>query len=144
MVDEEGAADAGAGMDIGAGLGVDPLAHDAGDDGDAELIELVGEAVRGDGQEAGVGQQDFGEGERGGIAVVGRLHVGDEELADLGERVEEGAEDAVGLAVEVVDLGRAGTFDAGGLADPAVGQGAADLAVEQAPGLAQPPDQKDA
>ena len=144
VVDEEGAADAGAGMDVGAGLGVDPLAHDAGDDGHAELVELVGEAVRGDGQQSGIGQQDFREGQRGGIAVVGRLHVGHEQLAHAGQRVEERLQDAVGFAVEVVDLGRAGAFDARGLADPAVGQGTADFPAQQAPGFAQPADQEHA
>ncbi len=112
--------------------------------GTLELVQLVGEAVGGDGQQAGIGEQDLREGQRGRIAVVGGLHIGDEQLAHRGQRVQEGLEDAVRLVVEIVDLGRVGAFDAGGLADPAVGQGAADLAVEQAPGFAQPPDQKDA
>lgn len=144
VVNEEGATNAGAGVNVGAGFGMGPLAHDAGDDGYIEKIEFVGEAVAGNGHQAGIGEQDLGEGEGGGVAIVGGLHVGDQELAHGGQGVEKGAQNAVGFGVEILDLGQAGTFGAGGFADPAVGQGAANFVVKQSPGFAQAPDEKNA
>lgn len=105
VVDEESVADGGAGVDIDAGEGVDAFAHDAGDEGEVEAVEFVGDAVGGDGEKAGVGEFDFGVAEGGGVAVISGLYVGDEGLADGGEGLEEGVEELLGGGGEVVDGG---------------------------------------
>jgi len=49
----------------------------------------VGDALDGDGLDEGVGDDDLFAGERGGVAGVGGIDVGLEDLADGGERLEE-------------------------------------------------------
>ena len=55
MVDEEPRPDLGAGMDVDAGTAVGVLRHHPGDHGHLPQIQLVGDAVDEDGEQAGVG-----------------------------------------------------------------------------------------
>ena len=52
VIEEERPADLGAGMDVGAGLGVGPFGHDPRHHRHAELMERVGDAVDAHGQQA--------------------------------------------------------------------------------------------
>ncbi len=89
VVDEEAGADAGAGVNVGAGLGVGPLGHDAGHQAHADCVQLVGEAVDGDGEQARVGENDLVEVGGGRVAVEGGLHVFDEGAAQGGQLLQE-------------------------------------------------------
>ena len=57
VIDEEAAADLGAGMDVDAGRRVRELGDDAGQDGRAELVERMREAVIDDGLHSGKAEQ---------------------------------------------------------------------------------------
>lgn len=105
VVDEKAGADGGTGVDVDAGEGVDAFAHDAGDEGEVEAVELVGEAVGGDCEEAGIGEFDFGVAEGGGVAVVGGLYVGDERLSNGGKGLKKGFGELCGGGLRVVEGG---------------------------------------
>ena len=89
VVDEEAFAYFGAGVDVDAGPSVAVLRHDPGDKGNAEGVELVGQALDGDGLKARIAEDHFLLGEAGGVAVVGGLDVGLDEGSDFGESQEE-------------------------------------------------------
>jgi uncharacterized protein (TIGR03437 family) len=67
VIDEETAADAGAGVDLDACEEPAGLGDDAGQQGDAGAVKLVGEAVQEDGVEAGIAEHDFQAALGGGI-----------------------------------------------------------------------------
>ena len=85
MVDEELLADGRAGVDVDARLRVGVLGHHARQQRHAELVEHVGQAVDGDGVEAGVAEDDLVEALGRGVAPVGRAHVARGEAAHLGQ-----------------------------------------------------------
>ena len=76
MVDEEAFAYFGARVDVNAGPSVAVFRHDPGDKGNAHGVEFVGQALDGDGLEAGIAEDHFLLGEASGVAVVGGLDVG--------------------------------------------------------------------
>lgn len=96
VVDEEVFADDCAWVDVDAGAGVGPFRHHAWDEGEAHLVEDVGHALRGDGFEAGVGENDFVAAAGGRVAIEGGPDILVEEGADGGDLVHEAADEAVG------------------------------------------------
>ena len=121
VVDEEVVADRGAGMDVDAGAAMGPLAHHARDERDRELVQQVGEAVDGDRLQAGVAKDDFGGRFARRVAVVGGLHVGGEQFANLGKLLEE--QERLGLAQRLEVFSRFAIAGGAGV----VAEGAADL-----------------
>lgn len=93
--------DARAGMQVHAGAAVRPLGHDAREERDVFLIELVGEALDGDGFDEGIGDDDFVPAGGGGVAIESGFDVGLEDFAQLGEAVEKGEGQAMGFAGDV-------------------------------------------
>ena len=89
VIDEEIAADRGAGVNVDAGAAMSPLAHHAGNERDADLVQQVSEAIDGDRFETGVAKNDFRRRFAGGVAVVGGLNVGGEDFAQLWKLIEE-------------------------------------------------------
>ncbi len=89
VVDEEAGADAGAGMDVDAGLGVGMLGHHARNQRHAEQQDLVGDAVNGDGLEAGIAEDDLVEALGGRVALEGGLDVLLQDQADVGHALEQ-------------------------------------------------------
>ena len=85
VVDEEPRPDLCAGVDVDAGAAVGVLRHHAGDHGDAAQIQLVGDAVDEDGEQAGVGEDDLLLVGGGRVAVKGGLNVGHQHLLDAGQ-----------------------------------------------------------
>ncbi len=85
VVDEEIIADGGAGVDVDAGEVVGVFGHDARDQRHLGFVEFVGDAVHADGEEAGIGEDDFIGVGGGGVAVKGGLDVGGEGGAQIGE-----------------------------------------------------------
>ena len=85
VVDEEPRADLGAGVDIDTGAAVGVLRHDAGDHGNLPQVQLVGDAVDEDGEQAGVGEDDLLPVGGGGVAVKRGLDVRQQHLLDVGQ-----------------------------------------------------------
>ena len=102
MVDEEAAADARAGMDVDAGRAVGELGDDPRDERHAEGVELVREALVGDGGDAGVAEDRLVEAGRGRVALVGGAHVAAEQLPDGGQPPREIVDDLA--AARLADL----------------------------------------
>ena len=82
VVHEEMRADLRAWMEIHAGAGMGPLGHDSGDEGDFLEIELMRQPLDGDGFNARISDDHFLFAEGSRVAVVGRLRVGLEQVAD--------------------------------------------------------------
>jgi len=99
VVNEEAFADLRAGMDVDTGALVGIFAHDAGDNGDALLIEHMGKAVDGDGLDEGIGQQNFLAVAHGGVSLKGGTDVEVEHLADLGQLCKHGLRDIIGATL---------------------------------------------
>ena len=59
VVDEEKFTDGGAGVDVDARYAVGVLGHDAGDQRHTKAVQLVRQAVNGDGKKTGVGEDDL-------------------------------------------------------------------------------------
>ena len=76
-------------MDIDAGSGMGHLGNDARDDRHAEVVQLVRDAVVRHGEQRGVTENGFPGAGRGGIALIGRLGVGRQQPADVGEALHE-------------------------------------------------------
>ena len=89
VVDEEVRANLGTGVDIGAGALVGVLGKHAREKRNAEAIELVGDALQRDREDARVGEDDFLDAARGGVAPIGGLHIGLHDVADFGETAKE-------------------------------------------------------
>jgi len=107
VIDEEEFVDGGAGVDVDAGDAVGVFGHDAGDEGDLEAMEFVGDAEDGDREEAGVGEDDFIGIGGGGVAVEGGLNIGGQERSQLRHGAEEFADDDVGGFVATGAFGAA-------------------------------------
>ena len=67
VIDEETAADGGAGMNFDAGKPAGGLGNETGNEGDAGLIKRVGEAMEKDGVEAGITEQNLDNTLGGGV-----------------------------------------------------------------------------
>ena len=89
VIDEEFFINGRARMDIDAGGGMGHLGNDARDDRHAEVVQLVRDAVVRHGEQRGVTENGFPGAGRGGIALIGRLGVGREQPADVGEALHE-------------------------------------------------------
>ena len=89
VVDEEILADLRTGVDVDTCRAVGVLAHDARDERDLALIELVRHAVDEDRVQAGVGEDDFLLAAGGGIAVEVCGHVLHEHGLDLRQTAQE-------------------------------------------------------
>ena len=85
MVDEEIVADLRSGMDVYARVAVGILGHHPGQDGDLQMIQLMGHPVHQNGKQAGVGEQDLLPGSGSGVAVKGGLQIHLHLLRDLGQ-----------------------------------------------------------
>ncbi len=141
VVDEKAATNACAGMEVDAGLGVGPFAHDAGDHGNLKSVEFMCEAVGGNREQAGIGELDLGVGERSGISIVCGCNVVDHVGTDVGKPVEEGLEDTLGLVVQI-EVRRQGSLGDRRPSEPTEWQGSLDLGTEVSPGMAQATQQK--
>lgn len=89
VVDEEIFADLRAGVDVNAGRAVGVLAHDARDERNFALVELVRHAVDEDRVQAGVGEDDLLLAAGGGVAVEVCGHVLHEHGLDLRQAAQE-------------------------------------------------------
>ena len=89
VVDEEIFADLRAGVDVNAGRTVGILAHDARDERNLALVELVRYAVDEDRVQAGVGEDDLLLAAGGGVAVEVCGHVLHEHGLDLRQAAQE-------------------------------------------------------
>ena len=76
VIDEKMRADVGAGMNVDAGAAVRPFGHHAGQEGDAFLVQDMGETEDCDGLDTGIGENDFLLARRRGIALIGGLDIG--------------------------------------------------------------------
>ena len=72
-------------MDVDAGPLVRVLRQHAREQRHAEVVEHMGQPLERDGQHARVGEDDFLDAARGGIACVGGVDVGLDEFAQLRE-----------------------------------------------------------
>jgi hypothetical protein len=91
VVDEEAAPDPRARVDVDAGPVVGMLRHHAWQDPHPEPLQLVRDAVGGDGPDRRIGDHDLGEALGGGVPLEGRLHVLCQQRADrrqLGDEVD--------------------------------------------------------
>jgi hypothetical protein len=93
VVDDDRMAERRAGVDVDAGPLVRPLGQHARQDGHAQLVEPMGDAMDGDGQEAGVGQDDLVDALGRGVAALDCRGVDHQLAVDLGQRAEEGGRD---------------------------------------------------
>lgn len=75
VVDEEILADDGAGVDVDTGDAVGVFRHDPGQQGNAEGIQNMGQAVNGNGKQPGIAEDDLVGAECGGISVVKGFHI---------------------------------------------------------------------
>ena len=109
VVDEEILADLRTGVDVNAGRAVGVLAHDARDERNLALIELVRHAVDEDRVQAGVGEDDLLLAAGGGVAVEVCGHVFHEHRLDLRQAAQEAvAHGARALAQLALVLDRVG------------------------------------
>jgi len=94
-----------------------PLPQDAGDQRDVLEIELVCNAVRGNGRDAGIADHDLLMGPGSRVPVEGRLHISLEPLADLRQLHEQvhGGIAGLGSAVTVRALVQAAVVPVGPL-----------------------------
>ena len=76
VVDEEVAADGGAGVDVDAGDAVGVLRHDSRNQRHPQRIQNMGQPVDGDGKQPGVAEDDLIHAGSGGIPVKEGLHIG--------------------------------------------------------------------
>ena len=97
VIDEESPADRGAGVDVDAGLAVRVFGHHPGDQRHAQAIELVGQAIDGDGRQPGVAKDDLVEALGGRVAVEGGLHVLRRACAAAREALQKANHDPFGL-----------------------------------------------
>ena len=70
--------------------------------GNLEPVELVGDALVGDGEDARVAEHGLGRAGRGGIALIGRLHVGHERLLDRGQGLHEFGDDGAAAVMTIL------------------------------------------
>ena len=84
------------GMDVDAGAAVGPFGHHAGNQRDFQPVQQMGQAIDGDGLQPRIAEDHLVQRVAGRIAVVGRLHVHGQQLADRGDLLQEG--DRLGLA----------------------------------------------
>ena len=98
MVDEEALADGGAGVDVDAGEAVGVFGDDSGNQGHIGQIELVGNAVAGNGEEAGVAEDGLGRARCGRVALIRRDRVEGELASDLGQPAQKISGDSLGAA----------------------------------------------
>lgn len=89
VVDEEVGAETGSRMNINAGAAVGPFGHDTGEKGNSRTIEAVGGTLDGDGLDRGIGENDFLQAGRGGVAFVGGFEIALEQFAEGGQVGEE-------------------------------------------------------
>ncbi len=75
VVYEKGFADGGTWVDVYARASMDIFAHNAGDDGNAIYMELVGDAIHGNSLDSGIGQDDFFHGACRRVSTECRLYV---------------------------------------------------------------------
>ena len=72
-------------MDVDAGTAVGVLRHHPGDHGHLPQIQLVGDAVDEDGEQAGIGQHDLLPVLGGGVAVKNGVNIRQQKLLDAGQ-----------------------------------------------------------
>ena len=86
-------------MDVDADLGVGVFGEDARDEGYTERVELMGDAVNAEGEEAGIGDDDFLERLGGGVVaqVAGGVFV--EPFAHTAKAAEKGLGLLFGLRI---------------------------------------------
>ena len=82
-------------FDVDARLLVDELGHDARNDRHAHLVEHVGDSIDDDRKEARIGHDDLLAARRGGIALIERLDVLQEQRVDARNRREKVVRHAV-------------------------------------------------
>ncbi len=85
VIDKQPFGDRGPGMDIDTCQGVGAFGDHAGQDGDAHLIELVGDTLVCDGEESGITEDHFIAGQGGGIADVGGVDIRAKKAPNGGE-----------------------------------------------------------
>src|SRR5690606_12296025 len=86
VIDEEAAADLGAGVDVDTRLAVGQFGSYPGQEGQALAVQLVRDPMVDHGFHAGIAQQHFVDGARGRVAMVGGQGVAVEQAAYLGQR----------------------------------------------------------
>ena len=90
VVNEEVAADGGAGVDVDAGDAVGVLRHNPGQQGNPKGVEHMGQPVDGDGEQPRIAEDNLVHAEGGGVTVEKRLHIGLGHGPDGGDFPEEG------------------------------------------------------
>ena len=97
VVDAEGGADAGARVNVDAGFAVGKFADEPGHQRHTQLVQGVGDAVQGDGAEAGIGEDDLVAAGGGGVALVMRLGVAQQRIVNGRQLRHEPLDLAVGV-----------------------------------------------
>jgi hypothetical protein len=106
VVDEEAGADGGARVDVDAGAAVRHFGHDARQQRQAQLVQLVRQAVVDHGVHAGIAQQHLVDAARRRVALPGGHHVGVEHAADGRQGGCEVAQQAAGALLQHLGRGR--------------------------------------
>ena len=106
VVDGEMFADLGAGMDVDARLAVCHLGDEPGQEGHAQHMQLMGDAVVAQGAYGGIATDDLTKRARGGVAVVGRFDVGGQQAAQARQRADKAGGQVGGMPPLLVGAGR--------------------------------------
>ena len=88
VVDAEVLADLGSRMDVDTCTAVGQLGNDAGNDGHTQGQQQVGDAVVQQGDDGGIGEDDFLIGAGGGVTVINCLDIGVGQALDLWQRLD--------------------------------------------------------
>ncbi len=88
-------------MDVDTSLGMGQLGDNAWDDGHAQFMQTMGDAVVGHRVHDGIAEDDLAVVPGGRIGVEHGLHVGIEQTLDLGQRVDELHRQPLSLAIDL-------------------------------------------
>ncbi len=89
------------GMNVDAARGMGPLREHAGNQRNTELVQLVGNAMNGQGPNAGIAEDDLIDRASRGIAVQGRLDVEAQRGADLRHARHQRSHGACGATLQI-------------------------------------------
>lgn len=90
------------GMDVDACFRMSHLREDAGNKGDSQQKQFVGDAIVADGSDGGIATDDFAETSGCGVTIVGSYHIGGKDASHFGQLTDElGAQEGCRLPVRV-------------------------------------------